>query len=429
MRATLVALFLVGSAAGAQQGGEKAKYHPLVDQMKVDKAIQEGIKFLRTAASPPGPHGIPDTDELKLLTFIHAGVPESDPDLQTLLKHCMEKELDHTYSVSLLAMCLEEIDRVKYQYRIAQCAQFLADNMRSNGHFSYGKRTIFVLDVPTITVRKSVATAAKKRYYEKLRKSGRLPPPGVKIKPPVVKRIKIRQKRRIEDANPRRGDNSNSQYAALGMRACHDAGIDFDRKLIVLARQWWLTSQHKVEQPAANAGGKPAVGPSVASGTKPIKGKPRGWCYNDGDPACARGGPAYGSMTAGAVGALCIFDYMLDKNWKKDKAVLDGLKWMEQNWSVTQNVGPSETSAGAPKAWILYYLYAVERVGMLYDTATIGPHDWYLDGARHLLKSQKKDGSWDETVGFGKKPYWDTCFAILFLKRATRRLDVATGGR
>ena len=62
---------------------------------------------------------------------------------------------------------------------------------------------------------------------------------------------------------------------------------------------------------------------------------------------------------------------------------------------------------------------------MLYDTALIGNHDWYLDGARVILAAQKPDGSCAESGPATMRPTWDTCFAILFLKRATRPLVVS----
>ena len=65
-------------------------------------------------------------------------------------------------------------------------------------------------------------------------------------------------------------------------------------------------------------------------------------------------------------------------------------------------------------------MYALERVGMLYGTEIMMTHEWYPEGAKQLIDDQK-GGSW----GDGTR---DTCFAILFLKRATRPLDVATEG-
>jgi hypothetical protein len=53
-----------------------------------------------------------------------------------------------------------------------------------------------------------------------------------------------------------------------------------------------------------------------------------------------------------------------------------------------------------------------------------GTHFWYADGVRVLLESQKTDGSW--AVDDWGTPTWDTCLALLFLKRATRPLVPST---
>ncbi|MBI3855973.1 MAG: hypothetical protein HY293_09820 [Planctomycetes bacterium] len=387
----------------------KPKGNVAVDQAGIDKAIDNGLKFLKGSDSPSTHVG--DSDELKLLTFIEGGMKEGDASVDTLLKKCLDGPLDKTYKVALLAMCLEELDRVKYQPKIAACGQFLLDNIKPNGGFSYGEATAYANDVTYDKGKKDVASAG-----------GKAPKPvdvnEPKGKPEVKNKIKLTKKK---EGPAQRSDNSNCQYAALGMRACHDAGIVFPKSEIERCKQYWIATQHPGEKGAAKD--KPAV----ASGAGAIQlGEPRGWCYSDGQGSdCSHGGNAYSSMTAGAIGAICIFDYMLGKEWKKEKAVLDGLAWIDKNWSVTENVGPAETARGATNGWLYYYLYAVERTGMLYDTALIGNHDWYLEGARVLLNAQKADGSWD--ASHFKHPTWDTCFAILFLKRATKRLVASTG--
>jgi hypothetical protein len=151
---------------------------------------------------------------------------------------------------------------------------------------------------------------------------------------------------------------------------------------------------------------------------------PRGWCYGDTYGVC-KGGPAYAAMTTGATGTIVIFDYISGKDWKKNEHVRSGLAWLAKNWSVTENIGPSEVEDGAANSYLYYYLYALERLGMLYDTGKIGGHSWYPEGAKVLLDAQQKDGSWNASRP--SQPVWDTCFAILFLKKATR--GVATGDR
>ena len=368
-----------------------------VDQKRIDEAIKKGVQYLNGAESSGWDQHINNCDELILLTLLHADVPENDAKLQDYLKRALAAPMERTYKVSLLAMSLEELDRVKYQPKIKQCAQFLVDNQCMNGQWSYGESTPFVDGVPTGGApRAAVASSAKE--------------PGAgepKQKPKVLHKIPVEKRRQ----GPATGDNSNSQYAALGLRACHDAGIQIPRETVVkLAKKWWQISQ------LGDGKGKPDN--SVATSGGVMQADPRGWSYVQNDRA-------YSSMTAGAIGAVCIYDYMLGEDWKRDKVAAGGMAWLAKNFSVTENVGPCETGGQAPNEFLYYYLYALERVGMLYDTPFVGNHDWYLDGAQVILKAQKPDGSWAESGPATMRPTWDTCFAILFLKRATRPLVIS----
>jgi hypothetical protein len=366
-------------------------------QARIDDAIRKGLAYVMKANSI-GNRQIPSGDDLVLYTLVSAGVAESDPKVRELWTKMLAAPLDRTYCAALRAMIFEEVDRVKYQPQIVRCAQFLVDNQCANGQWSYGEPIPPSSDVAT----PDVASA---------RPATRKPPvpgdPGARVKPKVLRKVGVRRTR----TGPAEGDNSNSQYAALGLRACYDAGVIVPHDVLVLGQKWWKSSQH---------GGKTEAGKLVATGDG--GGEPRGWCYAVKDSHAA-----YGSMTAGAVGAAVIYDYLLDKDWKKDPVVKSGLAWMAQNFSVGKNVGPAENGNGQAGAWLFYYLYALERVGMLYDTESIGDHAWYAEGAEFIVGRQKPDGSFEPPdKGWGDRYEWDTCFAILFLKRATARLGVAT---
>jgi hypothetical protein len=56
-------------------------------------------------------------------------------------------KLESTHSIALQAMALEELDRVKDQTRIAQCAKFLVDNQHQTGYWSLGSPSIDVEDL------------------------------------------------------------------------------------------------------------------------------------------------------------------------------------------------------------------------------------------------------------------------------------------
>jgi len=373
------------------------------EEARVDAAIRTGVKYLQannTAHLRPWRreevNQKPPTQyaELVLWTYVHAGVPESDPDFKHLFNDMMARKLEATYCVSLQAMILEELDRVKYQPRIAQCAQFLVDNQCKNGQWSYGEPSLFVDDVRT-GGKRGVETPGrdKARAFEPLLSSCR------REKPKVVNKVVIKKKREL----PIDGDNSNSQYAALGLRACHDAGIVFSKDFIELSLNWWQSSIKDDTHPQFKTVG-------------------RGWGYH-GKYSGGEAGAGYGSMTAGAAGSVAICHYILNQPWTKDPAFATGVKWMAENFSVTYNPGPY----GVPANWVTnskrrfyYYLYSMERLGMLTGAESFGARAWYDEGSRMLLDAQKPDGSWDSEDAVTGSPVEDTCFAILFLRRATR---------
>ena len=86
--------------------------------------------------------------------------------------------------------------------------------------------------------------------------------------------------------------------------------------------------------------------------------------------------------------------------------------------------------AGVEDSWRYYYFYAVERAAVLTLLQNIGPHDWHTEIGGIILSEQQGDGSWRGVKAapvpnnpsfpvFEHGPTWTTCFAILFLKKAT----------
>jgi hypothetical protein len=90
-------------------------------------------------------------------------------------------------------------------------------------------------------------------------------------------------------------------------------------------------------------------------------------------------------------------------------------------FSVTKNHGPAidrkqQRQRQGGRGWLHYYLWTVERAMVLSGEGKLGDIDWYAEGARHLLATQRGDGSWR-----GEHPLYATCFALLFLTRAADR--------
>jgi hypothetical protein len=325
-----------------------------LEPARFDAAVRRAVGFLKTADSP-GMNGSPDSDELILWALIHAGVDPYDAKYQQLLMKILDDRRENaTYSVAIRAMILEELNRIAYQGQLLRCAQVLVDNQCRNGQWDYRVVTP-IPDEPIepnpMDPAKGVTGKGSLRYAVKKRREG----------PPV-------------------GDNSNSYYAALGLRACHDAGIVLPEEVISRAAGWWTKAQ------------LPEGGWGYSS--------PRG-----GNPA-----GVYGSMTAGGVGSLMIYDFMRGQDWKKDPAVKSGMNWLGVHFTPSENPG-----AGAESARMYFhYLNAMERAGLMAGADAFGRHAWYPEAARILLDAQKEDGSWNA----GWNTTWDTCFAVLFLRRA-----------
>jgi len=75
---------------------------------------------------------------------------------------------------------------------------------------------------------------------------------------------------------------------------------------------------------------------------------------------------------------------------------------------------------GASSIGDLYYLWTLERAAVIFDLHTIGGKDWYAWGAPIIVANQFPNGNWQESHG----PVPDTCFALLFLKRANVAQDL-----
>jgi hypothetical protein len=83
-------------------------------------------------------------------------------------------------------------------------------------------------------------------------------------------------------------------------------------------------------------------------------------------------------------------------------------------------VGGPPGPKGQGKAY--YFLFSLERVAVAYGLERIGNKDWYEWGANHLLRHQGADGGW---TGEFEAAGSDTCFAILFLRRANLAKDLS----
>jgi hypothetical protein len=204
-------------------------------------------------------------------------------------------------------------------------------------------------------------------------------------------------------------DNSNTQFATLALWAATRHGLPLERSIDILARRFQKTQ--------------------AIDGT---------WKYQPVVNLNAFGSPA---MTgAGLLGLAVGHGLRADKEKIKDPLVEKGFR------ALAREIG-KPLGADAKKRVTLrgklrsqspinmYFLWTVERVGVLYGIRTLDGKDWYRWGVEILLDSQKPIGVWEEGNYPGAGRTLDTCLALLFLKRAnlatdlTRKLEFVIDGK
>ena len=198
-------------------------------------------------------------------------------------------------------------------------------------------------------------------------------------------------------------DFSNTQYAALGLRAATLMGIKIPKKVWERLIEDTLSRQvpAQVIDPPPGTEHRSSTGYKIA-----------GFCYRD-PPGGQSSNAGTGSMTTAGIGCLTIAIQGLGPRGKYPslvkRATNKALNWLNVNFSVSENPG-----AGGRHG---YYLYGLERVGGLLDIDRIGPYDWYEAGATNITNRQGGGGEWNNET--------ETCYALLFLNKATAS---TTGG-
>ncbi|MFM8981218.1 MAG: hypothetical protein ACKOSS_12260, partial [Planctomycetia bacterium] len=187
---------------------------------------------------------------------------------------------------------------------------------------------------------------------------------------------------------PESGDHSNLQFALLALGALAAEGADVAPEPLARARAWVLAAQRPDGGFGYGSGGSTASAPS-------------------------------GSMTAAGIANLALVEALAGREDPLARAAIErALAWLSDGWRIDRNPGPAPGTPGerqrnAGRGWLHYWLWTLERACVLAGHERVGGHDWYAEGATHLLGAQRDDGSW-----VGEAPLYATCFALLFLTRA-----------
>jgi hypothetical protein len=442
---------------------------PAEDQARVNKAIDRGVEFLRQkqdgGGSWPWGFGAHPVGLAALggLTLLECGVPAGDENVQRALRLVRSSvpAMQNTYDLGLSILFLDRLGEAADRPLIQTLALRLLAGQTPSGGWTYhcplltppmernlltvlrhqqpaplaGEPAAQARPGPSATPAAPATPAPGKTTQVPTGGSsspsgGTVPLTGPALAAPEPRPDAAAAKKALdalpvplrhipalhEPAPVNRApnfdgsDNSNTQFAILGVWVAGRHGVPTERALHHIARRFRASQapgggwgyQYAVpgnaESPAMTGAGLLglAVGlglaePDRAAGDRK-EGPPK-------DPAVEKGLRAL----AQAIG--------------KPPGQARG-RWLEPGW------GRADVN--------LYFLWTLERVGVLYNLRHINGKDWYSWGADLLVGSQNEDGSWNQggyPGAVGNVASVDTCLALLFLKRAnfvedlSRRLE------
>ena len=390
-----------GSALGAEKDENRFinERYPPAFRKRVNEAIQRGVEWLKRHQRKDGAWNcnynrsyLMGPTALVTLTLLKGGAPPDSPAVRRAFAWLRKRPMRRTYSVGILLMALdakyapardpfvqEDVDRYGTRKRKDPCA----DNIRG---------------ADLRWMREGVEYLVKHQTAD-----------GVWRYP-----------------SQDQFDLSNTQYALLGLKAAVRCGIKIRTRVWADALAFLLEHQEK--------SGKPVIYKA-----NEVRGRYR---FEWTERALARGFryvknqnlPVTGAMTTAGLAGLIICQSELwrsrrftgDLRLKTRRGIKDAMAWMQEHFAVSRNPVQPGTGGnqGRGMGWHYYYLYGLERAGMLGRIRNFGEIDWYERGAEHLLAAQSGDGGWSTS----RDRLVDSCFAILFLKRATSgmRMPVIT---
>lgn len=226
-----------------------------------------------------------------------------------------------------------------------------------------------------------------------------------------------------------RYDTSLQQYGLLGMRAAQALGLALPPRAFAAAARHLLAVQARGGDALRLQLHSDADLRSLPTGAtlpraRAVRARARGFAYRERDDPC------YGGMTCAGVSGLLLARAGMSAQQSADRQLLrrvdqgvrDGFAWLAANFSVRINPGDPERADNHRR----YYLYCLERCCALADVARLQGRDWYYEGSMQLLLAQRPDGSFQS--GHPSTLALDsTCFALLFLSKASKKGPV-TGG-
>ncbi len=412
---------------------EAAPQRPPPDP-KVKAAIDRGVAFLKQAlAGEQGREGghVCGPTALAGLSLLSCGVPASDPAVVKAVELVRSQvgRLHQTYDLAICVWFLDKLNDPRDREAIQSVALRLIASQGVNGGWNYASyplepmrqsQLLALLQSPPLQIEdeKIEQPAEKPKEPARTNKGGKKAKSGMKPARRIPEIDQIRaalqrlpamrfQRGRPFVVQPPKGheDNSLTQFAILALWAAQKHGVPADRSL-AFAETRFRASQHP------NGG----------------------WAYGLNMRWRPRPSMTCAGLLGLAVGRGVRGDVKLVDGKKqaltRDPAVARALAFLGKEIDITDKPGRRRGKPGRRRVPIvaaedqggLYFLWSLERVGVVYNLDQIEGQDWYAWGSKLIVAVQKPDGSWPDNY----HGLVDTSFALLFLNRVNVVADLTS---
>jgi hypothetical protein len=398
------------------------------DKEAVNAAVERGRKNLLATQHDTGtwasehPTGL---TALCGLTLLECGVPVDDAAVQKAAAavRAASVTLSQTYEISLAILFLDRLGEPVDVSLIESLTVRLLAGQTASGAWSY--------TCPMVDEKEQ---RRLKTLVEKRGEPGRVkePPkaePGQRTVKDLPQEIQnqLNQVARNRGASQLGGDNSNTQFAVLALWVARRSGLPVDTALTSTERYfrnsvypeggWAYVPAPKSMPGRAGMLRPPGMTPTPAMTCAGLLGI--GLAYGAWNETALHTPDKKEQPKPGAPAAN-------PKDPSKDKLVIGAFNLLG-TWIDGMAAEQAKTGKAPPithsNGKFYYFLWSLERIGVAYGVDKVGKTDWYDWGADILLANQGADGGWNNGE-FGGGP--DTCFALLFLKRANLVKDLTS---
>jgi hypothetical protein len=383
---------------------------------QVDRATERGVQALRAMYDKGGGpligragDGYYDMGRTALvgLTLLECGATADDPLIRRIADKVRDQCVDsnRVYNLTLAILLFDKLGDDRDVPLIQAMAVRLMEGQFKGGGWIY--TTPGPDDKEVQRLKSVIQKRAELRTGDasgRSRKSGEPP-----LDPDLAERLKRLGERGLGEHeaklqnNPLANltgvvDNSNTQFAIMGLWAARYHGIPADGSLR-LCEAYFRASHDR--------------------GT---------WTYSNGMEPYGRNAMTCAGLMGLAIGAGVLRDHQMKvapDAKGKPPALKDPL--MDPVVQAALNFVGGQLAKmvadGLQRVQLDYYfIWSVERVGVTYSLTTMGGHKWYDLGATILVLHQLPDGTWTNNHG----AMVDTCFALMFLKRANLTRDLSS---